>query len=70
MILFTNLKEVKIGTTEYTPVPILKLTTDLKFSSNKLRESRIDDLRLLKKEAEENGFRVLINKTNLKTIAL
>ncbi|MCA1920414.1 MAG: hypothetical protein LDL38_13505 [Flavobacterium piscis] len=70
MILFTNLKEVKIGVTEYTPVPILKLTTDLRFSSNKLRKSQISDLRLLKKEAEKNGFQVLINDTNLEEISL
>ncbi len=70
MILFTNLKEVKIGSTEYTPMPILKLTTDVDFSTNKLRNSHINILRLLKKEAEENGFQVLINKTNLDTIDL
>ncbi len=67
MILFTNLEEVKIETTEYTPVSILKLTTGLKFSSNKLRKSQISDLLLLKKEAEKNGFQVLINDTNLET---
>ncbi len=70
MILFTNLKEVKIGTTEYTPVPILKLTTGLRFSGNRLRKSQIDVLRLLKKEAKENGFQVMINDTNLKAISL
>lgn len=70
MILFTNLKEVKIGSTEYNPVPILKLTSDLKFSRNKLKNSQIDSLRLLKKEAKENGFQVLINETNLETINL
>lgn len=70
MILFTNLKEVKIGTAEYTPVPILKLTTDLVFSTNKLRKSQIDDLHLLKKEAKKNGFKVLINNTNLEEINL
>ncbi len=70
MILFTNLKEVKIGATEYTPVPILKLTTDIVFSRDKLRRSQIEVLRLLKKEAEENGFQVLINDTNLEKIRL
>lgn len=70
MILFTNLKKVKIGNTEYTPVSILKLTTDLRFSISKLRKSQSEILRLLQKEANENGFGVLINKTNLKTIAL
>jgi len=65
MILFTNLKEVKIGAVKYTPIPILKLTTDIKFSINNLRKSQIDNLRLLKKEAEVNGFQVLINNKNL-----
>ncbi len=39
MSLFTNLKEVKIGAPEYTPVSILKLTADLSFSINRLRKS-------------------------------
>lgn len=70
MILLTNLKEVKIGSIEYKPVPILKLTSGLRFSRDNLRKSQIDNLCLLKKEAKENGFQVLINKTNLETIAL
>ncbi len=68
MILFTNLKEVKIRTTEYTPLPILKLTTDINFSIDKLRISQIHNLNILKKESTENGFRVLINNINLESI--
>ncbi len=69
-ILFTNLKEVKVGTTEYSPLSILKLTTDLSFSVNRLRKSQINELRLLKEEAKENSFQVLINGTNLQEIYL
>ncbi len=68
MILFTNLREVKIGNIEYTPMPILKLTTDLSFSINKLRSSDREVLKLLQQEAEKNGFQVLINDTNLEDI--
>lgn len=68
MILFTNLKEVKIGNVDYTSIPVLKLTSDLKFSIKALRKSQIDNLRLLKKESEENNFHVLINNTDLQEI--
>jgi hypothetical protein len=66
MILFTNLKEVKIASTNYTPIALLKLTSDMEFSKERLRESQIDNLRLLKKEAEENSFQVLINNADLR----
>lgn len=65
MILFTNLKEVRIGNLDYTHIPLLKLTSDIKFSRGALRKSQIDNLRLLKKEAEENNFQVLISGMNL-----
>ncbi|MGQ9848115.1 MAG: hypothetical protein ACUVQP_11545 [Bacteroidales bacterium] len=70
MILFTNLKEVKRGNVDYTPVPILKLTSDMEFSRESLSKSQRDTLLLLKKEAEENNFQVLVNDTNLQEIAL
>jgi len=70
MILFTNLKGVKIGDTEYSPEPVLKLTSDKKFSRELLKRSQIDHLRLLKKEAKENSFQVLINDTDLEEINL
>lgn len=68
MILFTNLKEVKIDDVNYTSVAILKLTSDLKFSRKALRKSQIKILHLLKKESEENKFHVLINNTFLQEI--
>jgi len=68
MILFTNLKEVKIGDLEYSPIPVLKLTSDMKFSRDNLRKSQIDYLRDLKREAKENNFRVVINDRDLQGI--
>jgi len=68
MILFTNLKEVKIGDVIYTSIPVLKLTSDINFSREALRKSQQDNLQLLKKEAKENNFQVLINNTDLQEI--
>lgn len=62
MILFTNLEDVKVDNKRYIPVPILKLTTDNKLDVNILDKNKLE---LLKKEAETNGFRVLINKVFL-----
>ncbi len=68
MILFTNLKEVKVENTKYTPIPVLKLTSDKKFSKSFLSESQIDILQCLKKEAKRNKFQVLINNIDLQKI--
>ncbi len=65
MILFSNLKEVKIGDREYTPLPILKLTSDIGFSIENLSSSKIDLLKLLLKESLVNKFEVLINGKKL-----
>lgn len=65
MILFSNLKEVKIGDKEYTPLPILKLTSDIEFSIENLSSSKIDLLKLLSKESIVNKFEVLINGKKL-----
>lgn len=70
MILFTNLKEVKIWDREYSPIAVLKLTSDIKLSKELLRRPQVEQLRLLKKEAEENNFHVVINNTNLQDIEL
>ena len=70
MILFTNLKEVKIGKREYKPVAVLKLTSDLRFKKEKLRKSHLEALELLKKEADRNHFQVILNGTNLMKIEL
>ncbi len=68
MILFTNLKQVKIGDLEYNPIPVLKLTSDIKFLRDNLRKSQVDYLRELKREANENNFRVVINDKDLHDI--
>ncbi len=68
MILFTNLKEVKIGDLEYNPIPVLKLTSNMEFSINNLKKSQIDYLRELKREAKENSFRVVVNDRDLQEI--
>jgi len=68
MILFTNLKEVKIDDLEYNPIPVLKLTSDIEFSRNNLKESQVDYLRKLKREAKENNFRVEVNDRDLRDI--
>lgn len=70
MILFTNLKEVKIDDKEYSPVAILKLTSDMNVSKEALRESQLEQLQLLKKEAKENNFKVFINDANLEDVKL
>ena len=70
MILFTNLKEVKIKGKEYSPVAVLKLTSNRKFSKELLRETQLEQLHALKKEAEKNGFRVLLNGKNLQRMEL
>lgn len=62
MMLFTNLKEVKIDGKSLNPVPILKLTTGNNFSIEKLNDIQKKLLEILKKEAKTNGFRILINK--------
>lgn len=70
MILFTNLKKVKIGNADYTPAPVLKLTSKMEVSRECLSKSQIETLRVLKKEAEENNFQVLINRIDLQEIEL
>jgi hypothetical protein len=58
MILFTNLTNVVIDDKNYNPIPVLKLTTGGEVKIDQLINTRLS---LLKKEAEINGFRVLIN---------
>lgn len=58
MHLFTNLKEVKIGSNEYHPNPILKLSVAGGFSKDKLNPKQIKLCRLLEEEANTNGFQI------------
>jgi hypothetical protein len=55
MVLYTNLKNVKINGWRVNPIPILKLTTS---KDRQLSKKHEETLTLLKKEAEINMFRV------------
>lgn len=60
MVLFCNLEDVKIERS-YNPIPTLKLTTGRGFDIKTLNDSQKELLKQLKKEAEINGFRIIIN---------
>jgi len=70
MILFTNLKEVKIGEKEYNPIAVLKLTSDIIFQKDRLKISQIETLKRLKVEAKDNNFIVEFNNKNLMEMML
>jgi len=61
MVLFSNLEEVMVGGREYSPLPILKLTTGSGFNLEKLslRERKVWER--LKEEAEKNSFKIMLN---------
>jgi len=61
MILYTNLSDVKIDENTYNPVPVLKLTTGSTFDERFLGTKDRQTLESLRKEAEKNNFRILIN---------
>ena len=63
IILFTNLENVKEGSKEYNPIPVLKLTTNSRFNEKLLSKSKRNLFNLLKEEAKHNGFRIKINDT-------
>ncbi len=63
MILFTNLEDVRSGSQQFNPIPILKLTTgDDKFKIDLMNESQRGLLNILKKEAQINKFKILLNR--------
>ena len=61
MILFSNLEDVKVDDKKMNPVSILKLTTGDKFNLEKINKSQGKTLELLKKEAQTNKFKILLN---------
>jgi len=63
MILFTNLEDVKIDGKKFTPIPILKLTTADTFKLTDINKPQKEMLEILKKEAQTNNFKILLNKT-------
>jgi hypothetical protein len=70
MILFTNLKDVKIGNKGYSPIAVLKLTSETEFSKTLLSKSQLEQLQLLKKEAEKNNFLMVVNDTDLRNLKI
>lgn len=60
MILFANLRDVKIDSKNYNPKPVLKLTIENHFNPKQLNVTQKKDLKLLKKEAHANGFEIRI----------
>jgi len=65
MILFTNLKEVKMQEKKYNPFAVLKLTSEIDFQKDKLTPLHIKKLKLLQEESKENNFVVMLNNKNL-----
>ena len=61
MMLFTNLKEVKIKGKNFDPIPILKLTNGSGFIKS-LKDKQKELLEFLKREAKTNKFKILINE--------
>lgn len=65
MILFTNLKNVRVKEKRYNPISILKLTTGKDFSLLMLNKREKDILNFIIREAKENNFRILVNNQTL-----
>lgn len=60
MLLFSNLENLTLNEKSYNPKPILKLTVENGFDSNKLNDNQKKVLNLLKKEAKVNKFEIKI----------
>ncbi len=59
MVLFTNLKDVRVDEKVYFPKAILKLSTASGFLFSNLTKRQKEIYNLLDKEAEINGFKVV-----------
>jgi hypothetical protein len=68
IVLLCNIEKVRIGSKEYVPKPILKLTSVVQDVMNKIRSQHKTILRTLQKESEQNNFEVIINGSNLKEV--
>lgn len=62
MILYTNLRNVKIGERTFNTIPVLKLTTEKEYNEV---ASLNETLRLLNEEAKQNNFIIKIEKRNI-----
>ena len=60
MILFTNLKDVRINGRNFDPEPVLKLTVESRFDLKKLSPNQKKILKLLYKESEINKFKIIL----------
>nr|MDO8082984.1 hypothetical protein [Candidatus Freyarchaeota archaeon] len=67
MMIYTNLKNVTINGKRYSHTPILKLTTEEGFNIESLSDKQRETLEILVKEANANGFRLLINNQDFVT---
>ncbi len=70
MILFTNLKNITINRKKYSHVPILKLTTGKNSNTESVTKKQGELLKILMKEANVNGFRILINNQDITKIPI
>lgn len=61
MILFSNLNDTRILDKVFNPIPVLKLTTGIRFTLDSMKRSQRILFANLLKEAETNNFRVLLN---------
>ncbi|MEO0265046.1 MAG: hypothetical protein ABIM43_00345 [candidate division WOR-3 bacterium] len=61
MLLYTNLKNIKIGEKVFNPKPVLKLTTTKSFKIENIPQKEREIIEKLKKEAKCNRFLLQIN---------
>ncbi len=61
MMLFCNLKEVRVENQRYNPIAVLKLTSGESFNLNALSQKQATRLSLLKNEADSNNFRLRLS---------
>ncbi|MGC8852235.1 MAG: hypothetical protein ACP5P0_01370, partial [Hydrogenobacter sp.] len=61
--------KVEVEGKEYKPIAVLKLTSDLILSKEKLKPSQSRIIDLLMQEARQNNFILRINDTNLTNFA-
>jgi hypothetical protein len=61
MILFTNLKDVRIEKHSYNPIAVLKLTTGPGFNEYQLSDNQIKLMNTLRQEANINQFKISLN---------
>lgn len=66
MILYTNLKDLRINNEKFQHRSILKLTTSQNFDIDKVKE--LNFLKQLHRESRQNNFLVFIKDTDLENL--